>query len=200
MRNNHKDICIVISQARSSGRGLLQGVLRFAESRPDWKVHIYEPNAYGFSETVRALREKTTDGVLTAELENQDFARQLERSTVPLVVIGTRRQCLPARTTNLTVISFDEKKIGSYAAQQALDLGLFKSFGFVGSTDAKHIALSELRAAGFRDELRNRQPLDFRRQLEHLVRIAALAPKRDEHVFTFKRAGKNAERCLLLLH
>ena len=156
MRNNHKDICIVISQARSSGRGLLQGVLRFAESRPDWKVHIYEPNAYGFSETIRALHRKTTDGVLTSELEDRDFARQLERSTVPLVVIGTRRQCLPARKENLTVISFDERKIGSYAAQQALNLGMFKSFGFVGSTDAKHIALSELRAAGFRDELRNR--------------------------------------------
>ena len=156
MRDNHRDICVIISQTRASGRGLLQGVLRFAESRPNWRMHLYEPNDYGFSETIRALREKTTDGVLTSELENRTFARQLERSATPLVVIGTRRHCLPGRSANLTVLSFDERKIGSYAAQQAGNLGLFKSFGFVGSADAKHVDLSELRAAGFRRELKGR--------------------------------------------
>ena len=154
VNNSRKNLCCIINQARASGRGLIRGIFRFAESRPGWRIHLYEPDAYGLSTTLRAVRDGLADGILTSELEDPDFAAQLERSPTPLVVIGTRRNCLPARTTNMSDISFDEEKIGAFAAQSSLNLGRFKSFGFIGSSGSKHSYLTERRFAGFQSELR----------------------------------------------
>ena len=159
MGDRKVDICCIINQARASGRGLLQGILLFAESRPGWRIHIYEPDAHGLSQTAKALREHSTDGVLTAELEDRTFTAQLEQSSTPLVVIGSRLNSLPARTANMSCLSLDEEKIGAFAAQHALNLGLFKSFGFIGAHSAKHSHLSSLRFKGFKSELqRHRLP------------------------------------------
>ena len=154
MNDSKRHLCCIINQARASGRGLIRGIFRFAESRPGWRIHLYEPDAYGLSETLKAARNGLADGILTSELEDPDFAAQLERSPTPLVVIGTRRNCLPSRMANMSGISFDEEKIGAFAAQSSLNLGRFKSFGFIGSSGSKHSYLTERRFAGFQSELR----------------------------------------------
>lgn len=154
MERKRKDICIIVNQSRAAGRGLLRGIFRFAETRPEWRTHLYEPDEHGFGETTNALQDGTTDGIITSELENPDFAAKLEGSSVPLVVVGTRQLCLHRRAANLGVVNFDEEKIGSFAAQQLLYMGQFKSFGYVGCTDAKRAYLSRLRHHGFAKELR----------------------------------------------
>lgn len=180
--NSKRNLCCIVNQARASGRGLIRGILRFAESRPGWRIHLYEPDAHGLSETLRAMQEGLADGILTSELEDQDFAARLERSSTPLVVIGTRRSSLPARTVNISNISFDEEKIGSYAAQASLNLGRFKSFAFIGSPGSKHAYLTELRFAGFQSELRKqgltcsspRPDEDFSRWIRDLAKPAVI--------------------------
>ena len=197
MSDQKRDICCIINQARASGRGLLQGILRFAESRPDWRMHLYEPDTHGFSETIRALQEGSTDGVLTAELEDRSFATRLAQSSTPLVVIGSRPNCLPARTANMSCLSFDEERIGAFAAQQALNLGLFRSFGFIGAFNTKHAHLSSLRGEGFRSELRrHRLSCSIPNPSENLVRwIGGLAKPAVIVACTDDRAAEVLDIC-----
>lgn len=160
MHQQRKDLYIILNQSRAAGRGCLQGILRFAESRPGWRTHLFEPDEHGLGETMRALKNGHADGVLTLELENAGFAACLESSNIPLVVVGSRASCLPRRLENLSIVTIDEEKIGAFAAQQAIHLGNFKSFGYVGCQDEKCGYLSQLRQRGLSHELqRQRHPL-----------------------------------------
>lgn len=183
MNQERQNLYIIINQSRASGRGVLQGILRFAESRPHWRTHLFDADEHGLSETLQALHDGSADGILTTDLETADFATALEHSKIPLVVIGTRERCLPTRTANIRLVSFDEEKIGAFAAQQTLNLGHFKSFGFVGCTDRKRAHLSRLRALGFEDELKRHglecstcdcDRSDFLNWLQHLEKPAVV--------------------------
>lgn len=148
-----KAIYILTDTSRNSGRKFLQNILRFSMTRYDWRLSIMEPNDAGKRRLAEAVQNGAADGVITSMLEDASLEQTLEKSSIPLVVIGTRRICLPRRTANLAVIALNEQRLGREAGQHLFRLGSFRSFGFVHPRTEFLRYLASLRAKGFREEL-----------------------------------------------
>ena len=146
-------IYILTDTSRNSGRKLLQSILHFSMGRHDWRLNIMEPNDTGRRRLAEAVRGDGPDGVITSMLEDAALEQTLEKSSVPLVVIGTRRNCLPRRTANLAVIALNEQRLGREVGQYLFRLGSFRSIGFVHPRKEFLRHLASLRAKGFREEL-----------------------------------------------
>lgn len=139
--------------SRNSGRHILQGILGYAMSRLDWRLHILEATDEGKEALARAIRSSVADGAICSALENDRLERVIEASCVPFVAIGSRQSTLPGRKLNLATVTFDEVRIGRTAARHLFRDGAFKSFGFVHHALPFLRHLSRLRARGFAEEL-----------------------------------------------
>lgn len=153
MKSLRKDIYTIADVSRCSGRGIVQGVLRFAAAHFDWRLRLLEPTPQGVEELIGATKSKTCSGIITSEMESPMLSSHLEKSPLPLVVIGTRKNCLPKRERNIGFVTFDERKIGAAGARHLLSLGKFSSFAFVRTTADFCKYLSSLREQGFAEEL-----------------------------------------------
>ena len=148
-----KDIYVLVNIAHCSARESLQGILAYAARRPDWRLHICNLPDNGAKQVRTALKDGVLDGLISSEMENRPLCALLERSAIPLVVIGTRESCLPSRQANLSVVTSDEIALGETAARHLLYLGRFKSYGFVPMREPIYRYLCELRRQGFAAEL-----------------------------------------------
>lgn len=149
MTATHKKILLLINLSRSSGRDLLSGIMK-ALSGKDWQIHILQVQEHTPEELRHLLKTARADGIISSEMEVPEVADTLERSDIPLVVIGTRRVCIPERRRNLTFVTYDEDLIGRFGAEHLLSLGRFASYGFVHYTEKSYAYLSFLRERGFR--------------------------------------------------
>ena len=149
-----KNIYVLVNVARCSARGILQGVLKYAALRSEWRLHICNLPDDGYEQLCSALEAEKVDGVISSELENERLCSLLERSIVPLVVIGTRETCLPNRRVNLSVVTSDEIRLGEIAARHLIYLGRFKSYGFVPIRERTYRFLCGLRQKGFESEIK----------------------------------------------
>ncbi|MBR2837994.1 MAG: substrate-binding domain-containing protein [Kiritimatiellae bacterium] len=145
-----KNILVMINPSKVSGRGVLQGILKYSATRFDWSINVLEPTESGWSQMLSALANNWVDGIVTSELENQLIREKLETSRIPLVVIGTRGVCLPRRKVRMCTVSFDERKIGRMGASHLLSTGRFKVYAFVPHSFPYLRTLSARRAEGFR--------------------------------------------------
>lgn len=157
MLKNHRptlfSIYVIADTARCSGRGILQGILRYSMHRDAWQIRVIDPTEAGIRRFLDDLANGRIDGIITSFLENNNLVHALERSTVPLVVIGTRKNSLPTRHVNLTIITFNEQAIGSLAARHFRHLGKFRTLAFVPHQPLYLQHVSSLRAKGFAAEL-----------------------------------------------
>lgn len=139
----------MVNLSYHSGRNILRGFLDYAESRPDWQVSIRTPTGEDFAAFAADVRDGKVDGLVTSEMEDASFARIVEQASFPVVVIGTREDCIPARTRNVVFVTTDETLIAQTAAKHLLSVGSFASFGFVHAQLRHCHYLSTLRQAGF---------------------------------------------------
>ena len=149
-----KEILILVNTGNCSGRNLLRGVLRFTTTSQCWRIRICDFADNGAQRALDLLQNEHVDGIITSELENPAIADRLERSRIPLSVIGTRENALPARRENMTTVTSDEVSVGALGAQTLLRLGAFNSFGFVNMRNETYRYLSSLREKGFVSQLR----------------------------------------------
>lgn len=149
-----KEILILVNTGNCSGRNLLRGVLRFTSTSQCWRIRICDFADNGAQRALDLLQNEHIDGIITSELENPAIADRLERSRIPLSVIGTRENALPARRENMTTVTSDEVSVGALGAQTLLRLGAFNSFGFVNMRNETYRYLSSLREKGFVSQLR----------------------------------------------
>ena len=147
MQTQKKVIYILVDGSTGSGRGFLQGVLSHASRRVDWQLKIIDCDD---RTVMQADKLQDADGVITSEMENDSFVQHFTRSTVPLVVVGTRKSCLPRRREGLTFVTVDERNHGRVGARHLLSLGNFRSFAYVGLGIPAYDFLSDLREQGFR--------------------------------------------------
>lgn len=149
-----KEILILVNTGNCSGRNLLRGVLRFSTTSRCWRIRICDFADNGAQRALDLLQDEHVDGIITSELENPSIADRLERSRIPLSVIGTRANALPARRENMTTVTSDEVSVGALGAQTLLQLGAFNSFGFVNMHNETYRYLSSLREKGFVGQLK----------------------------------------------
>lgn len=147
--NSEKKILMLVNLSRVSGRSLLSDALSALNGHPNWQLRIVQVQETPVGEILAILREGGSDGIISSEMEIPSVAAYLESDTRPLVVIGTRRRCIPARSENLTFIRFEEENIGETGAKYLMSLGKFRTFGFVHYSQKEYGHLSSLRKKGF---------------------------------------------------
>lgn len=154
MRNNERmnalNIYLLVDISRTSGRNILSGIFRFAERRPQWKLHIIHVHDIPPGRIAGLISTNNPDGIISSEMEQRAISDCLENSDIPLAVIGTRKMCIPRRKRNVAFVRFEEECIGELAARHLLSLGPFRIFGYVHYTHPVYHFLSTLREKGFR--------------------------------------------------
>ena len=147
-----RNVAVVLKLSGASGRDLLNGISTYAREHCRWRLRIFA-RAEDFTPT--ALAEiPNLDGIITSECGADGMPQVLERSQIPLVVIGMKGEWLPKRTRQLTFVRNDDEDIGRFTASHLCSLGNFRSFGFVPSAERTYWSL--LREKGFRSFLRQR--------------------------------------------
>lgn len=149
-RKRQLNILLLVNLSRASGRSILTNIFTFADMRPNWQIRVVQIQEFPPQEIVATIREAPPDGIISSEMEEPLVAGFLEHSTIPLVVIGTRRTCIPRRKRNLTFVALEEESVGRLGAQTLLSLGCFESYGFVHYSESDYGHMSFLRKRGFR--------------------------------------------------
>jgi LacI family transcriptional regulator len=117
-------IGLVFSYSLAYCRGILRGIRRYAQVRPDWIFTPIDPDARG----LRILRDLRPAGII-AHVYTRELAATLRALRKPLVNVCGVLPDLPVPRVGL-----DDAAIGAAAAEHLLDRGL-RSFAFVGHTN-----------------------------------------------------------------
>ena len=145
-----RNVAVVLKLSGASGRDLLSGIATYAREHCRWRLRIFSRSE---DFTPAALAEiHNLDGIITSERGADGMTQILERSRIPLVVIGMKGEWLSGRTRQLTFVRNDDEDIGRFAANHLHSLGNFRSFGFVPGHERTYWSL--LREKGFRSFLR----------------------------------------------
>ena len=153
MTTTTKDIYLLVNAATCSGRGYMQGVLSEIARQTAWRLHVCDRDTVGYRSLVETIRTNRLDGFITSKLEDPRLEAILQSSDIPLVVIGTRENCLPARIHDIRIVTLNEQKIGVAAARHFLRMGKFAAYGYVHFREEYCQYLSRQRERGFIDEL-----------------------------------------------
>ena len=145
-----RNVAVVLKLSGASGRDLLSGISTYAREHCRWRLRIFSRSEDFTPATLAEIRD--LDGIITSERGADGIPQVLERSRIPLVVIGMKGEWLSGRTRQLTFVRNDDEDIGRFAASHLISLGNFRSFGFIPS--AKRTYWSLLREKGFRAFLR----------------------------------------------
>ena len=147
-----QNVAVALKLSGASGRDLLSGISTYAREHCRWRLRIFSRSE---DFTPAALAEiPDLDGIITSERGADGMPLTLERSRIPLVVIGMKGEWLSGRTRQLTFVRKDDEDIGRFAASHLCSLGNFRSFGFVPSVERTYWSL--LREKGFRAHLRTK--------------------------------------------
>lgn len=150
-----RKVLLLVNLSRISGRDILSAVLRYSGVKGNWQTKIVQVQEYAPGELSRMISGDSFDGIISSEMEAPEVADTLERSTIPLAVIGTRRECIPTRRRAVVFCTYDDAQIGAFAASRFLHMGAFKSYAYVHYNLARtyYPYLSMLRHKGFRKQL-----------------------------------------------
>jgi LacI family transcriptional regulator len=172
-------IGLVFSPGLAYCRGILRGIKRYAEARPDW---LFLPLAPG-RQALRRLRAARPSGVI-AHIYSAELAEALPRLGVPVVNVCGVFDGLPVPR-----VGVDDDRCGRLAAEHLLDRGL-RHFAFVGQRDH---AYSVRREAGFRRALERHglRPACYHerrpRPFDPMGRLWALDPRLQKWVAALPR-------------
>ena len=154
MNGKQREIYILVNAAKCSGRDILHGFLSAVGDRADFRLHICEMSDYGRKSLAGAIVANQVDGLVTSEIEDPHLSELLERSSFPLVVIGTRKTCLPRRTKLMRIVTVDEEKLAASATQHLISCGRFAAYGYVHFREDFCAYLSKRRERGFYETLK----------------------------------------------
>lgn len=137
-------IGLVLVHAYSYDREILQGIMRFATTRPHWRFVSFEPEID--ARTRNGLKQ--LDAAIVG-INSHEWCDLVMRSGVPIVNVACVVPDLP-----IPRVGVDNIAIGQLAAQHFVERGI-RSFAFAGHA---HFAFSIEREASFRAALGPRQP------------------------------------------
>ena len=153
---NHRihRIWVYLNLSYASGRDILYGISRYARVNAHWNIRLIpfsgEDGRHPFPLPDEA------DGIISSE----PLAADAAKSSIPLVVIGTREKWLGRRMRSLVFVRNDDAAIGRFGAGFLKSLGKFRSFGFVPTNTPYYCSI--LRGEGFHAELKKSNVTDVR--------------------------------------
>jgi LacI family transcriptional regulator len=148
-----KNVLILMwSSTISSGRDFLAGFASHARHRRDWRLHLRMSRTAIEPNILQAIRCGGYNGIVTDE----DSYNSIPKGTIPadtsVVVFGTYN---PQTPKNVVFVQNDNAAIGRFGGHYLLELGRFRSFGFV-PTEVEH-GWSQTRATAFAKEIGRRK-------------------------------------------
>ncbi len=168
MAVNFPRVMLLVESSRSSGRGLLHGIVNYVRLHHPWSFY-WEPRGMGQPAPVSDWRP---DGIILRDSERLD---EMLAYRVPTVVVGHSKEQVPGVVNIIT----DSDRIGRMAAENLLACGL-KHFAFCGFGNRPW---SRARLEAFTEQLRkdNYAVLEFESDeksglngwQEELTRLAA---------------------------
>src|SRR5690242_6276787 len=135
-------IAIQLDFAGGYGRGVLRGVMQYANLRTDWEFVM--PPMY-LSQAARRLEDLTVaDGVI-AMLHATKSIEPFRAARVPVVNTARTVSLAELRDARIPTVVPDDRAVGEMAFEYLLERG-FRSFGFCGHPTA---AWSRVRREAF---------------------------------------------------
>jgi len=122
-----RNVAVFIESSTQYGRGLLQGIARYAQL-VDWRLH-YEQGGLGREEP-EWLQDWDGDGVVT-RARRQKYSAMLGRRGIPVVGWSGDTEGVAVED----IPNLDEEAVGELAATYFLGKG-FRHFAFIGHQDA----------------------------------------------------------------
>jgi len=153
-----KDILVCMHSAGHSQRDFLAGVAAYARTKGDWSIR-FDPNPAKFTtEALTAAIDAGIAGAILCEDEIPNLNRTIRTTTVPIVIFGATRSESITTSHPVGFAMSDDIGVGVLAAEHFLNLGAFRSFGYVPDPDGAGWSVGHLR--GFHERLkRDRKPL-----------------------------------------
>lgn len=146
-----RNVVVVVRLSFQSGRDILYGISKYAARHCRWRFHIITDTGSPSVEELRNPERNQIDGIIADSVLYPDALAALRKSAVPIVLIGTRPDCMQGRRRKIAFVMNDDEGIGRMGARHLTSLGQFKSFGFV--PHARHNYCSDARERGFCDQL-----------------------------------------------
>ena len=144
-----RSILILLTNTGVSSRDFLAGFSRFARGQANWHVRLRHGSDLDDTGMERLAGPSGYDGIVT----NEDvFLRHPELADNPrtaVVVFGTYREM--SAPAPVVFVQNDNVCIGKTGARYFMQLGQFRTFGFVPTE--RHHAWADVRANAFREEL-----------------------------------------------
>ena len=127
MRSQHPQqmftVALIIESGRAFGRGLLQGIARYAHTQGNWSI-VYHPWEWD-DQTPAWLMQFRCDGVI-ARIDSKALLHALRRLKVP--VVDVRRKF---RTPGIPMVGSEYRLIAQLAADHLRERG-FRNFAYCG--------------------------------------------------------------------
>lgn len=143
MTLTQKRVGIMIEPLHGYGPRILDGVVRWVQSNPDWKATFFDGEK---AELARLAREWSGDGIICT-IVDEEFLKAVESRDIPVVNVAGRASDFSG--SNVRSVLSDDEACGRMAAQYLIDRG-YENFAVSGS-DAR---FSAKRENGFRAELK----------------------------------------------
>ena len=145
-----RSILILLTNTGVSSRDFLAGFSRFARGQANWHVRLRHGSDLDDTGMERLAGPSGYDGIVT----NEDvFLRHPELADNPrtaVVVFGTYREM--SAPAPVVFVQNDNVCIGKTGARYFMQLGQFRTFGFVPTE--RHHAWADVRADAFREACR----------------------------------------------
>ena len=170
-------VIVGVGIGTNAGREILSGVFSFIDRGRAWRPKLVQSVNELNPAALAAMEAGGVDGYLLSfgnEGEPRDF---LNRSSKPLVLIGTQRAGFYERAAPTSFVWNDNAAIGAAGARHFASLGTFNSYGFVHVL--RHEPYSDARGRGFAAELQRlgrQAPSEYRpiEEIDAAARQAAL--------------------------
>ena len=131
-----RQVAVLIETSREYGRGLLRGVTRFHQEKPNWSVYFQQQDLG--ATLPKWLKSWQGDGIL-ARVANQKPAEELLATGLPLIDLRGATRIL-----GLPEFGIGNESVAQHAFDHLVACGL-KNFAFVGEPTGKHIYDDERR-------------------------------------------------------
>lgn len=150
-RGHPVEIALVVALFLETGRSYLRGVKRYllTSGPKNARLRLVQAPETPAAQVVSTLRALKPDGIICSEMEQRPVAACLERSTVPLVVIGSRKSCIPRRVRAVSFVSVDERALAAFAADRLLGLGNFPAYCYTHHPNPDYAFFSKTREEVF---------------------------------------------------
>ncbi len=131
-----RQVAVLIETSREYGRGLLRGVSRFHQEKPNWSVYFQQQDLG--ATLPRWIKSWQGDGIL-ARVANKKSAEQLVATGLPLIDLRGA-----TRSLGMPLFGIGSENVAQHAFDHLVTCGL-KNFAFVGEPTGRHIYDDERR-------------------------------------------------------